>query len=94
MLKFFRHKDSKQYKGLTENVFDSPSGIALTAQVAKMKKSIPDISLPWNLQEWSSWSKKLQRYLKNYGFFVKMWNLGQYREIWYFVNNCLIKTRI
>ena len=22
--------------------------------------------------------------------FVKMWNLGQYREIWYFVNNCLI----
>ena len=26
--------------------------------------------------------------------FVKMWNLGQYREIWYFVNNCLIKARI
>ena len=23
-----------------------------------------------------------------------MWNLGQYREIWYFVNNCLIKARI
>ena len=26
--------------------------------------------------------------------FVKMWNLGQYREIWYFVNNCLIKAWI
>ena len=26
--------------------------------------------------------------------FVKMWNLGQYRENWYFVNNCLIKARI
>ena len=23
--------------------------------------------------------------------FVKMWNLGQYRENWYFVNKCLIK---
>ena len=23
-----------------------------------------------------------------------MWNLGQYREIWYFVNNCLIKAWI
>ena len=35
-------------------------------QLAKMKKSIPDMSLPWNLQGWSSWSKKLQKYLKNY----------------------------
>ena len=36
------------------------------SQLAKMKKSIPDMSLPWNLQGWSSWSKKLQIYLKNY----------------------------
>ena len=35
-------------------------------QLAKMKKSIPDMSLPWNLWGWSSWSKKLQKYLKNY----------------------------
>ena len=35
-------------------------------QLAKMKKSIPDMSLPWNLKGWSSWSKKLQKYLKNY----------------------------
>ena len=35
-------------------------------QLAKMKKSIPDMSLPWNLYGWSSWSKKLQKYLKNY----------------------------
>ena len=26
--------------------------------------------------------------------FVKMWNLGQYRENLYFVNNCLIEARI
>ena len=36
------------------------------SQLAKMKKSIPDMSLPWNLLGWSSWSKKLQIYLKNY----------------------------
>ena len=24
--------------------------------------------------------------------FVNMWNLGQFRENWYFVNNCLIKV--
>ena len=36
------------------------------SQLAKMKKSIPDIFLPWNLQGWSSWSKTLQIYLKNY----------------------------
>ena len=35
-------------------------------QLAKMKKSIPDMSLSWNLYGWSSWSKKLQKYLKNY----------------------------
>ena len=34
--------------------------------LAKMKKSIPDMSLPWNFQGWSSWSKKLQIYFKNY----------------------------
>ena len=31
-----------------------------------MKKSVPDMSLPWSLQGWSSWSKKMQIYLKNY----------------------------
>ena len=36
------------------------------SQLAKMKKSIPDMSLPWNLSGWSSWSKKSQIYLKNY----------------------------
>ena len=36
------------------------------SQLAKMKKSIPDTALPWNLKGWSSWSKKLQIYLKNY----------------------------
>ena len=36
------------------------------SQLAKMKKSIPGMSLPWNLWGWSSWSKKLQIYLKNY----------------------------
>ena len=35
-------------------------------QLAKMKKSIPDMSLSWNLLGWSSWSKELQKYLKNY----------------------------
>ena len=35
-------------------------------QLAKMKKSIPDMSLPYDLQGWGSWSKKLQKYLKNY----------------------------
>ena len=36
------------------------------SQLAKMKKSIPDMSLPWNLEGWSSWFKKLQIYFKNY----------------------------
>ena len=36
------------------------------SQLAKLKKSIPDMSLSWNLYGWSSWSKKLQIYLKNY----------------------------
>ena len=36
------------------------------SQLAKMKKSIPGMSLPWNLEGWSSWSKKLQIYLKNF----------------------------
>ena len=26
--------------------------------------------------------------------YVNMWNLRQFRENWYFVNNCLIETRI
>ena len=37
------------------------------SQLAKMKKSIPGMSLPWNLKGWSSLSKKLQIYFKNYG---------------------------
>ena len=32
----------------------------------KSEKNIPDMLLPWNLKGWSSWSKKLQMYLKNY----------------------------
>ena len=36
------------------------------SQLAKMKKSIPDMSVPWNLWGWSSLSKKLQIHLKNY----------------------------
>ena len=36
------------------------------SQLAKMKKSIPDMSLPWNLKGRSSWSKKMQLCLKNY----------------------------
>ena len=38
------------------------------SQLAKMKKSIPDVFLPWNLYGWSSWSKKLEIYFKNYDF--------------------------
>ena len=37
-------------------------------QLAKFKKSIPLMLLPWNLQERSRWAKKLQLYLKNYVF--------------------------
>ena len=36
------------------------------SQLAKMKKSIPEMPLPWNLKGWSSWFKNLQIYLKNY----------------------------
>ena len=35
------------------------------SQLAKMKKSIPDMSLPWNLYGWNNWSKKFQIYFKN-----------------------------
>ena len=38
------------------------------SQLAKMKKYIPHMSLPWNLQGRSGWSKKFQLYLKNYDF--------------------------
>ena len=48
-----------------------------TSQLAKMKKYIPHVSLPWNLQGRSSLSKKFQLYFKNYDFVV-MWNLGQF----------------
>ena len=36
------------------------------SQLAKMKKYIPHMSLPWNLKGRSGWSKKFQ--LKNYDF--------------------------
>ena len=49
------------------------------SQLAKMKKSIPDMFLPWNLQGWSSWSKKCN-YTWKVTISVKMWNLGQFRE--------------
>ena len=46
---------------------ESPSSCLFNgSQLAKMEKSIPDMSLPWNLYGWSSWSKKLQIYLKTY----------------------------
>ena len=38
------------------------------SQLAKIKKYIPHMSLPWNLWGRSSWSKKIQLYLKNYDF--------------------------
>ena len=38
------------------------------SQLAKMKKNIPDMSPPIYLKGWSSWSKKVQLYLKNYDF--------------------------
>ena len=38
------------------------------SQLAKMEKSIPHMSLPWNSFGRSSWSKKFQLYLKNYDF--------------------------
>ena len=47
-----------------DRIFDKK--IFNSSQLAKMKKSIPDMSLPWILKGWSSWSKKLQIYLKNY----------------------------
>ena len=36
------------------------------SQLAKMKKSIPDMSCQEIYRGWSSWSKKLQIYLKKY----------------------------
>ena len=38
------------------------------SQLAKMKKYIPDMSLPCNLEGRSGWSKKFQLYLKNCDF--------------------------
>ena len=63
------------------------------SQLAKMKTSIPDMSLPWNSQEWSSWSKKLQIYLGNYDFCENVKFEAIILKIWYFVNNCLIEVR-
>ena len=63
-------------------------------QLAKMKKSIPDMSLPWNLKGWSSWSKKLQKYLKKLRYLWRCEIWGNIVIIWYFVNNCLIKAWI
>ena len=49
------------------------------SQLAKMKKSIPDMSLPWNLKGRSSWSKKLQIYLQNNNVWENV-EFGQFRE--------------
>ena len=37
-------------------------------QLAKMKKYIPYMSLPWNLKGRRGWSKKFHLYFKNYDF--------------------------
>ena len=34
------------------------------------------------------------KYTLKITIYVNMWNLGQFREIWYFVNNWLIQVRI
>ena len=75
---------------LLRQCYDSLKG----SQLAKMKKSIPDMSLPWNLYGWSSWSKKLQIYLKNYEFceYVEFGAISWKFNI--FVNNCFIKVWI
>ena len=63
-------------------------------QLAKMKKSIPDMSLPWNLKGWSSWSKKVAKILEKLRYLWKCEIWGNIVKIWYFVNNCLIKAWI
>ena len=59
-----------------------------------MKKSIPDMSLPWNLfRDWSSWSKKLQKTLKITIFVMHVkfvFNIVEWFDI--YANNCLIKA--
>ena len=52
----------------------------LTTGKNEQEYTIPDISLPWNLLGKSSWSEKLQIYLKNYDLSEYFWNLGQFRE--------------
>ena len=54
-------KKNKQTNKKQQNVING-------SQLAKMKKSIPDMSLPLTLWGWSSWSRKLQICLKNHDF--------------------------
>ena len=59
----------------------------------KKKKKVDSLHVPDIRLETCSWSINFQIYLKIM-IFVKMWNLGEFREIWYFVNDCLIEDRI
>ena len=49
-------------------VFLEKNKLVNGSQLAKLKKSIPLILLPWNSFGRSSKSKKFQKYLKNYDF--------------------------
>ena len=65
------------------------------SQLAKMKKSIPDMSPAIKIyREEAGWSKKFQIYLKNYDFceYVKFGAILWKFDI--FVNNCLIEVQI
>ena len=61
-------------------------------QLAKLKKSIPVMLLPRNLEDKSIWLKKFQLCLKNYNFcdFFEIW--GNFLKNQYFANYCLIKV--
>ena len=63
------------------------------SQLAKMKTYIPYMSLPYNLQVRSSWSKKFQLILLKLWFvwICEIWD--NFLKIWYFVN-CFIKVWI
>ena len=51
------------------------------SQLAKMKKYIPKMSLPWNLEGKKNGLKKKQNnYTLKITIFANMWNLGQFLE--------------
>ena len=74
----FRAKARKLILGSIGTPLDHLSVNGL--QLAKIKKSIPDMALPWNWLGWSCWSKKLQIYFKNYDFceYVEFWVISLY----------------